>query len=154
MAQTLVIVEIANCKGTSKDTKYKDHHEMDSISFGASNAKTFDSTSGAVGKPIFQDLQFSRSYVAGGSVQSFDNMVRGKKYDYMNIYLVERDDEAQSKEWLKIRVENCYVTAQSMHFHAGGTAESFSVCYEKMVITHVDNIKAGYHLTERKAVTS
>jgi type VI protein secretion system component Hcp len=155
MAQAVYLVKFDGIKGDTKDTKWQDCFEVDSMSFGGSNTKTLSARGSTPGEPVLSDLQLSKSNIGPGTVQMFDQLVRGKKFPSVLVHCVERDDQAQSKEWLQIKLTNAYVTSQSMSFSSGGAMESIGLVYEQIVFTYSDpNVPAGYNLIERKAVTS
>ena len=127
------LLEIDGIKGESKDKTHKETIEVDSFSWGISNAGSHASnTGGGAGKASFQDIHFTSS-VGKASTNLAQACASGKHIKKAVLY-VRKQGETQ-KDYYVVTLEDLLVSSYQSGDAAGGTSiptDQFSLNYAKI----------------------
>ncbi|RYE32235.1 MAG: type VI secretion system tube protein Hcp [Hyphomicrobiales bacterium] len=127
------LLEIDGIKGESKDSKRKDTIEVDSFSWGVSNAGSHAANSGGgAGKASFQDIHFTAS-VGKASANLALSCATGKHIKKAVLF-VRKQGEGQ-QEYYTLTLEDLLVSSYQSGDAAGGSSvptDQFSLNYAKI----------------------
>ncbi|MCO5093513.1 type VI secretion system tube protein Hcp [Bosea sp. (in: a-proteobacteria)] len=127
------LLEIDGIKGESKDKIHKDTIEVDSFSWGISNAGSMASnTGGGSGKASFQDIHFTCP-VGKASANLALSCASGKHIKKAVLY-VRKQGETQ-KDYYVVTLEDLLVSGYTSADAAGGISiptDQFSLNYAKI----------------------
>ena len=127
------LLEIDGIKGESKDSKHKDTIEVDSFSWGISNAGSHASnTGGGAGKASFQDIHFTAS-VGKGSANLALSCASGKHIKKAVLFVRKQGDKQQ--DYYTLTLEDLLVSSYQSGDAAGGSSiptDQFSLNYAKI----------------------
>ncbi len=127
------LLEIDGIKGESKDKKHQDTIEVDSFSWGVSNAGSHGSNAGGgAGKASFQDIHFT-SQVGKASTLLALSCASGKHIKKAVLY-VRKQGETQ-QDYYTLTLEDLLVSSYQSGDHAGGSSiptDQFSLNYTKI----------------------
>lgn len=127
------LLEIDGIKGESNDKNHKDTIEVDSFSWGVSNAGSMASNAGGgAGKASFQDIHFT-SPVGKASANLAQFCASGKHIKKATLY-VRKQGEGQ-KDYYTLTLEDLIVSSYSSGDAAGGSSiptDQFSLNYAKI----------------------
>ena len=127
------LLEIDGIPGESSDSKHKNTIEVDSFSWGVSNAGTYASGGGGgAGKASFQDMHFT-STVNKASAKLAQACATGEHIKKAVLY-VRKQGENQ-KDYYKVTLEDLLVSSYQSGDSAGGSVlptDQFSLNYAKI----------------------
>ena len=127
------LLEIDGIKGESKDKVHKDTIEVDSFSWGISNAGSHASNAGGgAGKASFQDIHFT-SQVGKASTLLALSCASGKHIKKAVLY-VRKQGETQ-QDYYTLTLEDLLVSSYQSGDAAGGASiptDQFSLNYAKI----------------------
>ena len=127
------LLEIDGIKGESKDKNHKDTIEVDSFSWGVSNAGSHASNAGGgAGKASFQDIHFTSSVVKASANLAL-SCASGKHIKKAVLY-VRKQGETQ-QDYYVVTLEDLLVSSYQSGDAAGGTSiptDQFSLNYAKI----------------------
>ncbi|WP_377838373.1 Hcp family type VI secretion system effector [Bosea sp. UC22_33] len=127
------LLEIDGIKGESKDSKHKDTIEVDSFSWGVSNAGSHASNAGGgAGKASFQDIHFTSS-VGKASTNLALFCATGKHIKKAVLYVRKQGDKQQ--DYYTLTLEDLLVSGYQSGDAAGGSSiptDQFSLNYAKI----------------------
>ena len=127
------LLEIDGIKGESKDKVHKDTIEVDSFSWGVSNAGSHASnTGGGAGKASFQDIHFT-SQVAKASTNLAQACASGKHIKKAVLFV--RKQGEQQKDYYVVTLEDLLVSSYQSGDAVGGSSiptDQFSLNYAKI----------------------
>jgi len=127
-----MLLEIDGIKGESQDSKHKDTIEIESFSWGCSNAGTFAAgAGGGSGKVNFSDINFSTHVNKASPLLAFH--CASGKHIKKAVLFVRKAGEKQ-EDYYKLTLEDLLVSSyQSAGANGGGTpADSFSLNFAKI----------------------
>jgi len=160
MAQVDYFLKIDGIEGESTDSKHKDEIQLESFSFGATNAASGASGGGAgAGKVQFQDFNFG-SMVSKASPPIFQKAVTGFHIKFA--ILSARKAGERPIEFLKIRLEDVLVSSYQSGGGGGNVpTDQVSLNFAKIEFsfqpqspagTLLSPVTAGFDLKSNKAV--
>jgi type VI secretion system secreted protein Hcp len=127
------LLEIDGIKGESKDSKHKETIEVDSFSWGVSNAGSHASgTGGGAGKASFQDMHFTAT-VGKASPNLALSCAQGKHIKKAVLFV--RKAGGDQKDYYVITLEDLLVSSYQSGDAAGGSSiptDQFSLNYAKI----------------------
>jgi type VI secretion system secreted protein Hcp len=127
------LLEIDGIKGESKDSKHKDTIEVDSFSWGISNAGSHASNAGGgAGKASFQDIHFTSS-VGKASTNLALFCATGKHIKKAVLFVRKQGDKQQ--DYYTLTLEDLLVSGYQSGDAAGGSSiptDQFSLNYAKI----------------------
>jgi type VI secretion system secreted protein Hcp len=127
------LLEIDGIKGESKDKAHKDTIEVDSFSWGISNAGSHASNSGGgAGKASFQDIHFTSS-VGKASANLALSCANGKHIKKAVLYVRKQGENQQ--DYYVVTLEDLLVSSYQSGDAAGGSSiptDQFSLNYAKI----------------------
>ncbi len=127
------LLEIDGIKGESKDSKHKDTIEVDSFSWGVSNAGSHASNAGGgAGKASFQDIHFTSS-VGKASTNLALFCATGKHIKKAVLFVRKQGDKQQ--DYYTLTLEDLLVSSYQSGDAAGGSSiptDQFSLNYAKI----------------------
>ena len=127
------LLEIDGIKGESKDSKHKDTIEVDSFSWGVSNAGTHAAGSGGgAGKASFQDIHFTSS--VGKASPTIALSCASGKHIKKAVLFVRKQGEDQQDDYV-VTLEDLLVSSYQSGDAAGGSSvptDQFSLNYAKI----------------------
>lgn len=127
------LLEIDGIKGESKDSKHKDTIEVDSFSWGVSNAGSHASNAGGgAGKASFQDIHFTSS-VGKASTNLALFCATGKHIKKAVLFVRKQGDKQQ--DYYTPTLEDLLVSSYQSGDAAGGSSiptDQFSLNYAKI----------------------
>ncbi|WP_454656574.1 Hcp family type VI secretion system effector [Bosea beijingensis] len=127
------LLEIDGIKGESKDSKHKDTIEVDSFSWGISNAGSHASNAGGgAGKASFQDVHFTSS-VGKASANLALFCATGKHIKKAVLFVRKQGDKQQ--DYYVLTLEDLLVSSYQSGDAAGGSSiptDQFSLNYAKI----------------------
>jgi|APEBP8051072661_1049379.scaffolds.fasta_scaffold04765_3 type VI secretion system secreted protein Hcp len=127
------LLEIDGIKGESKDSKHKDTIEVDSFSWGISNAGSHASNAGGgAGKASFQDVHFTSS-VGKASTNLALFCATGKHIKKAVLFVRKQGDKQQ--DYYTLTLEDLLVSSYQSGDAAGGSSiptDQFSLNYAKI----------------------
>jgi type VI secretion system secreted protein Hcp len=127
------LLEIEGIKGESADSKHKDTIEVDSFSWGISNAGSYASNAGGgAGKASFQDLHFTAP-VGKASANLALSCASGKHIKKAVLY-VRKQGETQ-QDYYVVTLEDLLVSSYQSGDAAGGSSiptDQFGLNYAKI----------------------
>lgn len=127
------LLEIDGIKGESKDSKHKDTIEVDSFSWGISNAGSHASNAGGgAGKASFQDIHFTSS-VGKASTNLALFCAMGKHIKKAVLYV--RKQGGNQQDYYTLTLEDLLVSSYQSGDAAGGSSiptDQFSLNYAKI----------------------
>ena len=127
------LLEIDGIKGESKDSKHKDTIEVDSFSWGISNAGSHASnTGGGAGKASFQDIHFTAS--VGKASANLALSCASGKHIKKAVLFVRKQGETQ-QDYYVVTLEDLLVSSYQSGDAAGGSSiptDQFSLNYAKI----------------------
>lgn len=132
------ILDLAGVQGESKDKKYAGCIDIDSFSWGVSNATSFgDRSGGGTGKASFQDFHFTKG-VCKASVQLFKRCASGEHTAGKDAVLHVRKAGKEQQEFYTITLKEFAVSSYSSGGHnaGGGIQESFSIGFTELVFDY------------------
>ncbi|HLW89974.1 MAG TPA: type VI secretion system tube protein Hcp [Roseiarcus sp.] len=160
MARADMFLKLEGIDGESQDDKKKDHIEISSFSWGATNNGSFSSaTGGGTGKVSMQDLHFTKT-IDKSSPNLFNGVAVGKHIDKATIFV--RKAGGDPKDYFTITLTPCLVSSYSISGHDGGgmPSENFSLNYDKIEFEYKTqddkgnlgaSIKKGWSTAQSKA---
>jgi len=158
-----MFIKIGDVKGEAKDDKHKDEIEIESFSWGATQAGTFAfGGGGGAGKVRFQDLHFSTG-VSKASPLLFKACATGQHYKEAILTCRKAGGSRESLDFMKITLSDVLVTSYQAGGSSGGDrpTESLSLNYAKIEYEVAaqnpdgslgDANKAGWDLKANKAI--
>ncbi|MGO4174237.1 Hcp family type VI secretion system effector [Bosea sp. TAF32] len=127
------LLEIDGIKGESKDKTHKDTIEVDSFSWGVSNAGSHAANAGGgAGKASFQDVHFT-SQVGKASTNLAQACASGKHIKKAVLYV--RKQGEQQKDYYVVTLEDLLVSSYQSGDAVGGNSiptDQFSLNYAKI----------------------
>lgn len=127
------LLEIDGIKGESKDDKHKDTIEVDSFSWGVSNAGSHAAGhGGGAGKASFQDIHFTCS--VGKASANLAMSCASGKHIKKAVLFVRKQGETQ-QDYYVITLEDLLVSSYQSGDAAGGSSvptDQFSLNYAKI----------------------
>ena len=127
------LLEIDGIKGESKDKKHQDTIEVDSFSWGISNAGSHASNAGGgAGKASFQDVHFTSS-VGKASTNLALFCATGKHIKKAVLFVRKQGDKQQ--DYYTLTLEDLLVSSYQSGDAAGGSSiptDQFSLNYAKI----------------------
>jgi type VI secretion system secreted protein Hcp len=144
-------LKLNGIKGESADDKHRDEIEIESFSWGLSNAGTTLGGGGGAGRASFQDFSFT----AGSSKASpllFEYCATGKHIQDATLTLRGAGEAGQAQEFYVVKLEDVLVTVYTQ----GGAAEGdhpmdeFALRYQEIDVNY-DGIARHYDLRSQKA---
>ncbi len=151
------LLEIDGIKGESKDKKHADTIEVDSVSWGVSNAATMSAgTGGGSGKASFSDLSFSSS-VGKQSPLLMQACATGKHIATAKLYV--RKQGTDQLDFYVITLTDLLVSSYQSSASSGGSVpnDSFSLNFAKIEFSYSPQkadgsldtaVKASWNLKE------
>lgn len=157
-----IYLKIDGAPGTSTDSKHKDWIELESYSFGGNQQSTQSYGTGAgAGKVSFQDFHFTAK-AGKDSPVVFGMMCGGKHIAKVTLEAMKAAGDKQAL-FMKITLENCFITGFQMSDAAGGgdPAGSYSLNFSKATYDYTSQsndgsaaatVTAGWDAKENKKV--
>ena len=153
-------LKIEGVEGESSDAKHKGQIEIDSFSWGVSNAGSMASGGGGgSGKASFQDFHFTKT-VDKSSPKLMEAATTGEHL--RSVELVVRKAGGDQLEYYKIELQDVVITGYSTTGSSGeAPTESVSFNYSKIMFeytpqnadgTAASPVKAGYDLATNKKI--
>ena len=149
------LLEIDGIKGESKDKKHADTIEVDSVSWGVSNAATMSAgTGGGSGKASFSDLSFSSS-VGKQSPLLMQACATGKHIATAKLYV--RKQGTDQLDYYVVTLTDLLVSSYQSGAGGGVPNDSFSLNFSKIEFSYSPQkadgsldtaIKASWNLKE------
>ncbi len=138
------LLEIDGIKGESQDSKHKDTIEVDSFSWGVTNAGTHASgQGGGAGKANFQDIHFTAS-VGKASANLAMACASGKHITKAVLYVRKQGENQQ--DYYVLTLEDLLVASYQSGDAAGGTTiptDQFSLNFAKIKYEYKPQKKDG-----------
>lgn len=138
------LLEIDGIKGESQDSKHKDAIEVDSFSWGLSNAGSHASgQGGGAGKANFQDIHFTAS-VGKASANLAQFCATGKHITKAVLFVRKQGEDQQ--EYYTLTLEDLLVSSYQSGDAAGGTTvptDQFSLNFAKIKYEYKPQKKDG-----------
>lgn len=138
------LLEIDGIKGESQDSKHKDTIEVESFSWGVSNAGSHAAgTGGGAGKASFQDIHFT-STVGKASPNLALSCASGKHISKAVLY-VRKQGETQ-QDYYVVTMEDLLVSSYQSGDAAGGSSvptDQFSLNFTKIKYEYKSQKKDG-----------
>lgn len=138
------LLEIDGIKGESQDSKHKETIEVESFSWGISNAGSHGAgTGGGAGKASFQDIHFT-STVGKASANLALSCASGKHITKAVLY-VRKQGETQ-QDYYVVTMEDLLVSSYQSGDAAGGSSvptDQFSLNFSKIKYEYKPQKKDG-----------
>jgi len=138
------LLEIDGIKGESQDAKHKETIEVDSFSWGVSNAGSQSAGSGGgSGKASFQDIHFTSS-VGKASATIALSCASGKHISKAVLYVRKQGEDQQ--DYYVVTLEDLIVSSYQSGDAAGGSSvptDQFSLNYAKIKYEYKPQKKDG-----------
>lgn len=144
-------LKLTNIPGESADAKHKDEIDIESFSWGLSNAGTVLGGGGSTGRASFTDFSFT----AGSSKASpllFEYCAIGKHIQDATLTLRGAGEEGQAEEFYVVKLQDVLVTLYTQ----GGAAEGdhpmdeFALRYQEIDVNY-DGVQRQFDLRTQKA---
>lgn len=141
MSSADYFLKIDGVDGESTDDKHKKEIEIESFSFGGTNAASFASGGGGgTGKVALQDIHFVKR-IDKASVKLFTAMCTGEHLK--SAILIVRKQGKDQQEYLKITLSDCLVSS----YQNGGSAGAGVVPMDQLALAYS---KIEYSYKEQK----
>jgi type VI secretion system secreted protein Hcp len=157
------LLELDGIKGESQDDKHKGTIDIESFSWGVSQAASVAAVrgGGGAGKAVFQDIHFT-TRISSASPQLFLTCATGQHIKKAVLYVRKAGGDQQ--EYYKVTLEDLLVSSYQQS-GAGGEdvipTDSFSLNFAKVELDYTPqradgsnegSVKAGYDLKANKKV--
>jgi type VI secretion system secreted protein Hcp len=128
------LLEIDGIKGESSDSKHKDAIEIESFSWGASNAGSSSSGSGGgAGKVSFQDLHFTTP-VNKASPLLMLACATGEHKKTATLHVRKQGGDQQ--EYYTVKMEDLLVSSYQSGGHSGAPTDQFALNFTKITFEY------------------
>ena len=137
MAEGFAFLKLEGIDGESQDQDYPDQIQLQSMSFGVSNAGSFGyGTGGGTGKANIQDISCSK-FVDKASVRLWQYCATGKHIPSATITLLKQSDETKI-DYYKYELTDVMITSYQKSASGGGDLpmESFSLAFAQIKTTY------------------
>jgi type VI secretion system secreted protein Hcp len=158
-----IFIKIDGIEGEAQDDKHKGEIEIQSFSWGLSNAGSFAAASGGGSKHAsFQDVHFTK-YLDKSSPLLFQSSATGDHIKKADVTFRKAGKKEGQLEYFKITVSDLLISSYQLSDSAGGElpTEQFSLNFSKIEFDYKEqkqdgslggSIKAGYDLKLAKKV--
>jgi type VI secretion system secreted protein Hcp len=133
MATGDMILDLEGVDGESKDSVHKGKIEVESMSWGLSNASTqHTGGGGGVSRAAFSDLHCTK-YTDKASANLFINCAKGKHHPKATLYIRKVGGGDKPEDYVKFTLTDVFITSFQTSHSSGGTPvmESLSLSYSK-----------------------
>jgi type VI secretion system secreted protein Hcp len=157
-----IFIKIDGIEGESQDSKHKNEIDVQSFSFGLSQAGSFSAQGGGgVGKANFQDVHFTK-HADKASPKLFLATANGEHIKKAEVTFRKAGKDQQ--EYLKITISDILVSSYQVSDSAGGTtppSESVSLNFAKIEFDYKEqkadgtlggSVKTGWDIKGNKKV--
>jgi type VI secretion system secreted protein Hcp len=157
-----IFIKIDGIEGESQDDKHKNEIDVQSFSFGLSQAGSFGGQGGGgVGKASFQDVHFTK-HTDKSSPKLFLASATGEHIKKAEVTFRKAGKEQQ--EYFKITLSDCLVSSYQVSDSHGGTTppnESVSLNFAKIEFDYKEqkpdgtlggSVKTGYDVKANKKI--
>jgi type VI secretion system secreted protein Hcp len=157
-----LFLKLDGIEGESEDSKHKNEMQVETLSWGVSNATSFShGGGGGVGKAQLQDIHLTKK-VDKGSPKLFLACASGEHIK--SAILTFRKAGKEQQEYLKITLTDVLVSSISFQDHAAGgdlAHESISLAYAKIETEYKPQkpdgtlggaVTTGWNIKENKKV--
>ena len=135
-------LEVKDIKGESGAQKHKDHIELMSWSWGATNPTSISGSGMSAGKVSMSDLTFTKQ-VDKSSPNLLKLCVKGDHVDTATLYCSKQTGQKNPEDFLTIELKEVYISS----FQIGGSSGE-DVGSESVSITY-GQIKYGYKVQQK-----
>ncbi|WP_395665429.1 Hcp family type VI secretion system effector [Methylocella sp.] len=157
-----IFLKLEGIEGESEDSKHKNEMQVETVSWGVSNATSFSQGGGGgVGKAHLQDIHLTKK-VDKGSPKLFLACASGEHVK--SATLTFRKSGKEQQEYLIVKLSDVMISSISFQDHAAGgdlAHESISLAYAKIETeykpqksdgTLAGGIQSGWNVKENKKV--
>jgi type VI secretion system secreted protein Hcp len=130
MADSLFYLKLDGVDGECQDDGYKDHLDLESFSWGATNSSSYSNGTGpGVGTGQVHNMSFSK-FMCQGSPKLLERVIKGWPCDTGELKLCKRNSpDGKPIEYYTVKMEKIVVTAYQVSASGGShlPMESFSL---------------------------
>jgi type VI secretion system secreted protein Hcp len=145
MADLYAFLDLEGIEGEAQDSKFEKHIELNSVSWGATNASSFGSGTGAsVTKGDIHEISFSKT-MCKASMRIFERCVNGQHFKKGKLTLCKLAGENNKIPYCEIDMKHVTITSYHLSASDGGQLpmETGSIHFVEVMTKYLPQSNTG-----------